>query len=460
MNAPDSADSSTSADEALSAGLRRDLTRRVLDAQRAWRAPGVSVGVVRDGDLVFSAHTGAARLAPERQTATDDTQFMIGSVTKTFTALTAMALRDDARLTLADTLARFLPDTRHGTVQLRQLLAHASGLQREPVGRIWESLVAPDRDAFRAGVEQAEQVLPAHHAFHYSNLAYGLLGQVIEEVTGQDWEDVVRARVLDPLGMTRTGLQPAEDRAVGYQVEPFAGTATEEPLFTLNATAPLGGLWSTVSDMGRYAAYLARPDDRVVRPETIDEMCRPLIMSDVDSWSGAYGLGFGLGRRGDRVFVGHGGAMPGFLTGLRVRRRDGVGAVVFANATAGAQALALATDLVEAVIDAEPTLPSAWVPEQPQPELRPLLGTWWSEGSPLTFFVREGALWSRLVEGDPLSETRYAVEGPDRFRAVEGRERGEVLEVVRDAEGAVERLYFATYAVTRSPMAFAELAEG
>jgi CubicO group peptidase (beta-lactamase class C family) len=447
----------------LSDALARDLRHRVAEAQRSWRSPGVSAGVVRDGHLVWSGHVGSARLGAPGAAggagapADDDTQFMIGSVTKTFTALTVMSLRDEGRLSLDDTLETYLPGTRHARVPLRQMLAHASGLQREPVGNIWESLEAPEREAFLAGVEEAEQVLPAHHAFHYSNLAYGLLGQVVERVTGQDWELVVQERVLGPLGMTRTGLVPAPDRAIGYQVDPYAGTASEEPLFTLNATAPLGGLWSTVADMARYAAYVARPDDRVVRPETIDEMCRPIIMTDVDGWGGAYGLGFGMGRRGDRVFVGHGGAMPGFLTGLRVRRRDGIGAVVFANATSNALTLALATDLVEAVLDSEPSAPAPWVPESEQPALAELLGLWWSEGSPLTFFVRDGGLWSRLDEHDPLSETRYAAEGPDRFRAVEGRERGEVLEVVRDADGSVAKLYFATYAVTRAPLAFADL---
>lgn len=448
------------ADPGLSEGLVRDLRRRTLEAQRRWRSPGVSVGVVRADALVFTSHVGSARLddaAPAA--ATDDTQFMIGSVTKTFTALAVMSLRDEERLSLDDELGAYLPGTRHARVPVRQMLAHASGLQREPVGNIWETLEAPDRETFRAGVEHAEQVLPAHHAFHYSNLAYGLLGQVVETVTGQEWEDVVRERILEPLAMSRTGLAPAPDRAIGYQVDPFAGTATEEPLFELNATAPLGGLWSTVADMARYAAYIARPDRRVVRPETIDEMCRPLIMTDVDAWSGAYGLGFGMGRRGERVYVGHGGAMPGFLTGLRVRRKDGVGAVVFANCTAGPETLALATDLVEAVIDAEPSLAAPWVPEQPDTALSPLLGTWWSEGSPITFVVRGGQLWSFLTEGDPLSETRYAAEGPDRFRAVEGRERGEVLRVVRTPDGAIEKLYFATYAVTRVPMAFADLSK-
>ena len=140
--------------------------------------------------------------------------------------------------------------------------------------------------------------------------------------------------------------------------------------------------------------------------------------------------------------------MPGFLTGLRVRRREGVGAIVFANASSGALSLALATDLVEAVLDAEPSLASAWVPEQPRPDLEHLLGLWWSEGAPITFFVREGELWSRLSDDDALSETRYAAEPAegarpsDRFRAVEGRERGELLEVVRSAISLPRRRRF------------------
>ena len=234
----------------------------------------------------------------------------------------------------------------------------------------------------------------------------------------------------------------------------------EEPLFTLNATAPLGGLWSSVADMARYAAYLADPDDRVVSPETIDEMCRPLIMTDVDGWTGAYGLGFGMGRRGDRVFVGHGGAMPGYLTGLRVRRRDKVGAIVFANATSGAEPLALATDLVEAVVDGEPPIEPAWVPEQHRPGADRAAGPVVVRGLP-DHLLRSGRRAVVAAHRRPaLGDAVRAREGPDRYRAAAGRERGEVLQVVRAADGRVAKLYFATYAVTRKPLAFADLVGG
>ena len=438
--------------------LSRRLDQMVQEAQRDWRSPAVSAGVVRDGRLVWSTHVGSARLDPTTAP-TDDTQYMIGSITKTFTAVVVMALRDEGRLGLDDPLSRWLPGTRHGEVTIRQMLAHSSGLQREPVGRIWESLDAPDEARLIDELEAAERVLPPHFVFHYSNLAYALLGQVIERVEGAGWEDVVRRRVLEPLEMRHTGLCPREDRALGYQVHPFTGLARQEPRFDLKATAALGGLWSTVADLGRYAAFVADPVEEVLAPDTVEEMCRPLVITDPDAWTGAYGLGFGMGRLGERVLVGHGGAMPGYLTGLRVRRADRVGAVVFANATAGALSLELSGRLVAAVLDAEPAPVEAWVPSTPRPELAGVLGSWWSEGEELVFEVRGEDLWCR-VPGSPArtNETRFAAEGPDRFRAVQGRERGELLEVVRDEEGSVSQMYFATYAVTREPRAFAELA--
>lgn len=440
---------------ALPESLVRDLERRVRTAQREWRTPGVSAGVVRDGSLVWSTHVGSARLDPARP-GTDDTQFMIGSITKTFTALLVLMLRDEGKLDLDAPLGTWLPRTKHAPVTVRQMLAHASGLQREPAGYLWESLDAPDTARLRRELDEAERVLGPHVAFHYSNLAYALLGQVVEEVEGP-WEKVVTQRILKPLGMSRTGLKPAKDRAIGYQVHPFAGTATQEPVFDLKATAPLGGLWSTVADLATYAAFVADPDPDVLAPETLDEMCRPLIMVDTTAWKQAYGLGFDTTRRGDRLLVGHGGAMPGYLTGLKVHRAERTGVVVSANGSSRAEPTVLAADLAVAVLDALPPLPEPWVPERKEADLEELLGIWWSEGEELRLEVREGQLWMVVPGAGPLGETRFVRESEVAFRAVEGRERGELLELVRDDEGDLAKLYFATYAVTRAPLAFAEL---
>jgi len=449
--------SSLQGGKSLGAALAGDLDRRLHAAQSRWHAPAVSAGVVRDGELVWSAHVGSARLDP-LVVPTDDTQYLIGSITKTFTAVLVMALRDAGRITLDDRLERYLPHTRHGAVTIRSMLAHASGLQREPVGRIWESLEAPGSERLLRELEDAEQVLPSHFAFHYSNLAFALLGQIVEQLEGRPWSDVVTERVLLPLEMRSTTLRPdAGTRAFGYQVHPHTGVATLEPVFELRATAPFGGLWSTVADLGRYATFIADPVEEVLSPDTLAEMCQPVVMADVEGWSRAFGLGYELQRIGERVLAGHGGAMPGFLAGLRVRREDRVGAVVFANSTSGAETTVLAAELATAVLDAEPRLDNLWTPSQPQPDLEPMLGSWWAEGAEIVFEVRENVLWSRVPGGPSASDTRFARTSADCFRAVAGRERGELLELSRGSSGAVERMHFATYALTRSPTAFANL---
>ncbi|MEP7035607.1 MAG: serine hydrolase domain-containing protein [Actinomycetota bacterium] len=441
----------------LGTGLVADLERQVCAAQTRWHSPAVSAGVVRNGALVWSTHVGSARLDPT-VAPTDDSQYMIGSITKTFTALLVMVLRDAGRISLDDRLDMYLPQTRHGAVTIRSMLAHASGLQREPVGRIWENLEPPDSERLVRELEDAEQVLPSHFAFHYSNLAFALLGQIVERLEDRPWGDVVTERILAPLGMTRTSLTPDHaTRAMGYQVHPHTEVATLEPVFEQRAAAPFGGLWSTVADLGRYAAFVADPVAEVLSPDTMDEMCGPLTMTDLEGWTRAFGLGYELQRSGERVLAGHGGSMPGFLAGLRVRRQDRVGAVVFANCTAGAEATLLAGQLVNAVLDAEPSVAVLWTPSQPQPDFDGILGSWWSEGEEIVFEVRENVLWSKIPGAPSALDTRFARTDAEGFRAVAGRERGERLELSRGANGQVERMHLATYALTRSPISFAGL---
>ena len=104
-----------------------------------------------------------------------------------------------------------------------------------------------------------------------------------------------------------------------------------------------------------------------------------------------------------------------------------------------------------------PTAPTPWAPEAPQDALAELAGLWWTEGSPLELFVEQGRLSAMLGERGMTSVTRFVAEGPDRYRAVEGRERGELFLVERTPEGTVSRATFATYAVTREPTAFHDL---
>lgn len=235
----------------LEESTRRGLRRLVLERQRDGRLPGVFAGVVRGGGLVWSTGVGARDLATPDVAPGPDDQFLIASNTKTFTAVLVMRLRDEGHLSLDDTLDRFFPGTAHASVTIRQCLAHASGMQREPVGDIWETLESPDVETLVRDFEQAERIHPPHRRWHYSNLVFSMLGEIVARVDGRSWEQSLRARILDPLGMRRTTVGLDGPHAQGYYLSPYTDVPTPEPVLDLRAMAPCGGLASTGEDLAR-----------------------------------------------------------------------------------------------------------------------------------------------------------------------------------------------------------------
>ena len=145
--------------------------------------------LVRDGDLVW---TGSAGDAPARPL---DTQYRIGSITKTITAVLVLQLVRDGRLGLDDPVSSVLGDaglagTPLARTTLRGLLAHHAGLPSEPVGDWWERSPGLTWDELVAANAGARPVFPARQQFHYSNLAYALLGEAVARVHGSPWWDV------------------------------------------------------------------------------------------------------------------------------------------------------------------------------------------------------------------------------------------------------------------------------
>jgi hypothetical protein len=193
-------------------------------------------------------------------------------------------------------------------------------------------------------------------------------------------------------------------------------------------------------------------------------------MADLRGWSLGWGLGLMLHRRGERMYVGHDGAMPGFLASMLVHRDSRLGVVVLMNTSRGADPLSLALDLAGQVLEAVPDDPAPWRPGAPVPaDVEPLLGPWWTEGMEFVLSWRshpDGSdpdvdgpdgghvelASSRAPEGTPPAVLRR--DGNDRWRVVSGREQGELLRVVRNDAGAVSRLYWATYPMTRAPLPF------
>jgi CubicO group peptidase (beta-lactamase class C family) len=429
--------------------LASDLERLVRGAQAA-RLPSVSAAVTRRGEPVWSGAVGLADAESGRE-ATADTQYRVGSITKTFTAVAIMQLAERGELDLDDPLERHLPEAAHGTPTLRRMLSHLSGLQREPPGEIWETFESPTDEELVAQLADAELVLPPHTRHHYSNLAFALLGQVVARHTGQPYRKVVEERILRPLGLARTTWERVEPAANGYLVQPYANVVAREPDVDLRGGEAAGQLWSTTGDLCRWATFLATGAEGVLRPETVESMWFPLGFYDPDGWTLAWGLGLMLWREGDVVLAGHGGAMPGQLAGVAVDRKTQVAAAAFTNAGAGADMELLARQLVLATREALPDAHTEWRPEPgPPAELASVLGRWWSEGVEFVFTWEAGHLEARLAAPKrPPQPSIFEPLGDDVFRTVAGREQGELLRLVRDESGTVVKLYWATYPFVR-----------
>ena len=426
------------------------LDRLLAAAQREARLPSVAAGLVRDGSLVWHAAAGTLDGRAGGVPADDDTQYRMGSISKTFVAVAVLRLRDAGRLELTDRFEDHVPGSGLGAVTLEQLLSHAGGVQSETVGPWWERTPGGDWDALVAS--PVVQRFRAGRRFHYSNVGYAALGRLLEVQHGRGWFDVVREDLLEPLGMTRTTTRPTGRAAQGLAVHPFADVVLPEPESDAGAMAPAGQLWSTVRDLARWAAFLGGDTGGLLSPGTLAEMLEPHHVVDEPGqpWTGAHGLGWQVWNLDGERYAGHGGSMPGFLAGLRVRLDDGVGVVVLSNTTASQALRPLGDDLVNALTDLEPPPVQAWSAAG-DASLLELVGPW--HWGPAVESARvEG---EHLVLGEPGARrgSRFAPTGVDEWVGLDGYYTGEPLRVVRRADGSVSHLDLASFRFTRTPYA-------
>ena len=186
-------------------------------------------------------------------------------------------------------------------------------------------------------------------------------------------------------------------------------------------------------------------------------MAAPVVIADIDTWTTGYGLGLQLTRRGERVFIGHTGSMPGYLAVLSAHRPSRTGVVAFTNTytlphhTIGG----LGMSILEAVLDCEPAVtPPPWrpAPGPPPADVQALCGRWWWMGREYHLHWDAGRHHVVVVpprEGVPA--WRFTAEGPDLWRGVSGEEVGELLQVRRAPDGIITALDIATFIYTREP---------
>ncbi len=404
---------------------------RFLDGRHV---PGVAYGIIAGGTLIHSRGIGTLRVGEEARPDADSV-FRIASMTKSFTAATILVLRDDGLVALDDPIAAHVPELAalraptadSPVITVRHLMTMAAGLATDdPWGDRQQGL---DLAAFSALLRgPLTFAWPPGTRFEYSNLGYGILGRLITNVAGREYREVVRERLLTPLGMTSSGYLreevPPDRLALGYVWRDEA--YVEEPLDPYGALAAMGGIFTSVRDLARWVGFFTdawpprdepggdQPLSRASRREMQGGM-NPLgvdatwsgLDGDPELTAGAYGFGLFIEEtaRWGRI-VGHSGGYPGFGSNMRWQPASGLGVIVLGNHRY-APATLLARDLMASLLKGDALPARRLRPAAPllaaRSDVERLMGGWDD--------VLAGRLFAMNVELDePLALRRAALE--------------------------------------------------
>ena len=306
----------------------------------------MSAAIVHDQETLWSGGFGVA--GPSGPPATADTLYSICSISKLFTSIGVMQLRDAGKLSLEDPVEKHLswfgmkaaPEGRVATIQ-RHPHPFVGRAPRVGLPVLDGQLRLPDpREDRGADRRRRRPLYPSERYLQYSNLGLTLAGEIVSAVSGEPYDAYVRRAILQPLGMKATFPEiPLAEKgkrlAVGHSARRRDGTRAALPPFQVRGIAPAAGFASTANDLARFAAWqfrVARGQGRHrARPaHAAGDAAAPLGGPGLQNF---WGLGFWTRKEGENVFVGHGGSCPGFRSQIALDPQSKVGVAVLANAS-------------------------------------------------------------------------------------------------------------------------------
>lgn len=427
-----------------------------VEEQRTYhQLPGVAIGVVHDQQLVWSQGYGVRDLE-SKAPLTTKTIFRIGSVTKLFTAVAVLQLRDRGKFRLDDPVAQHLPwfSVEHNfegepEISIRHLLTHTSGLPREAAFPYWTTHVFPDREQFRQVVPSQRAIFPPAERYKYSNLGITLLGEIVAEVSGESYADYIHRHIAKPLGMLRTSTKPTAEHhrrmTTGYLRRQADGRRDVAEYYDTGAVAPAANIVSTIEDLARFAALQFRQGPQaggkqILRGATLREMQRPHWVKA--NWRGGRGLGFSIARRDGKTIVSHGGWVAGHRTQFMLIPSEKIAVIAMTNADDGSpslfanQAYDLVGDAIRRAVKPPPE------PQVANPGWRKYLGTYTDPWGWEYQVLISGGQLVMYDHGYPPADE--ATSGLTRLTHVEGNtflmEDGENVVFELDDGGRVERV--------------------
>ncbi len=417
-----------------------------------YRIPGLALGIVRDQELAWFGGFGSVDLDSDRRPDAY-TIARVASVTKTFTTTAIMQLRDEGKLRLDDPLVQHVPEfaevrARCGSVEgvtIRRLLTHRSGLVTESPTQGWGVLRFPSREEVLEKLPETEVVIPSDSAWKYSNLGFGLLGEVVYRLSEQPYTEYVHEHIIEPLGLTSTVFDLTDELRphffVGYNPTPYQDRPERAPYAHLDGISAAGQLHSTVSDLAKWVSFQFRTEGgnrggaQVLNGSTLAEIQRPQYVEP--DWSAGQCLGWRATRVEDHVYHNHGGGIHGFGTQVWFNAPSRTGAVLLINMWPPHGGLELAQEVLEMVLEEEEAEGSP--PERPRldptPEaLKRFLGHYCAEpGIDVDIEYRDGRL--RLAGH---GRSAYSLHAPAELQPTDREDEW----VVRGGRASGERAVF------------------
>lgn len=365
--------------------------------------PSIAYGVIAEGKLIHSGAFGETNIEDHRP-ADIQARYRIASMSKSFTAMAILKLRDEGKLDLQDPAAKYLPalnDIHYPTTDsplltIQHLLTMSSGF---PEDNPWGDRQLDDTD--QDLLELIQNGLSFSNApgltYEYSNLGFAILGHIIKAVSGISYQQYITDHILLPLGMNDSRWEfseiPQERLATGYHW--VNGQWQEEPILHDGAYGAMGGLICSIADFSKYVSFHLSawpprndPETGPVKRSTVREMHQlwrmnpnsPVIDNELSPY--VFGYAYGLNWRKDTrgiVRVGHSGGLPGYGSEWRIYPDYGIGVVSFSNRRYGAPSLANAKvmDTLVALAQLKPReLPPSKILEQRKAELLDQFASW------------------------------------------------------------------------------------
>ncbi len=303
--------------------------------------PGMSLAIVKDGKVLMSKGFGYKDFE-NKVPITADTQLAIGSASKAFTGLSVLMLQDEGKLSLDDSPKKHLPYFKINNpetdkkIQIRDLMAHSSGLNRTDLAMITGKL---NRVELIKVAGEAKPMAGLREKFFYQNIMFAAAGEIVSEVYGKPWRKFVPEKIFKPLGMdnstmTVKEMQKSKDYSFGYDYNFDTKKTRKLPTRDIVEVAPAGSINSSANDMARWLRFILNEGEldgkRLVSKESFEEWLKPQ-MKITPNGKASYGLGWFLQDWKGKKVVQHGGNIDGFNSMVAMIPEEKLGFVMLTN---------------------------------------------------------------------------------------------------------------------------------